>query len=129
MNAMHILRQNFVAAESSEKIRWALKHKVCSYSDIVYVNGDRVYYQRKYFKGWEDPVIFGRDSQVVLIRHGGAYHRVHLCQLIKIKDTGRLWLVPKRKQGHIQDNDTQRNLGAVADYEDPYTENIQDFVV
>ena len=48
MNAMHISRQNFIAAESSEKIRWALRHQVCSYSDIVYVNGDNILSKKKF---------------------------------------------------------------------------------
>ena len=56
------------AAESTEKIRRALRHKVCSYSDIVYINGDRVYYQRKDFKGWKGPaLVLGQDGQYVLI--------------------------------------------------------------
>ena len=87
MNALHSARQNFIAAESSEKIRRALRHKVRTYADVIYENGDRVYYQRKNFKGWKGPaVVLGKDGQFVLVRHGGAYYRVHPCQLMKVKD-------------------------------------------
>ena len=87
MEAIHSSRKGFIAAESSEKIRKALRHNVHTYSDVVYENGDRVYYRRKNFKGWKGPaVVLGKDGQFVLVRHGGAYYRVHPCQLMKIKE-------------------------------------------
>ena len=85
MTAMHVARQKFIEAESSEKIRRALRHKVRSYADVKYSNGDRIYYKRKNFKGWKGPaIVLGQDGQFVLVRHGGAYFRVHPCQLMKI---------------------------------------------
>ena len=51
MEAMHKARQNFVQAESSEKMQRALSHKVRSYADVKYSNGNKVFYQRKNFKG------------------------------------------------------------------------------
>ena len=73
-----------VEAESSEKIRRALSHKVRSYADVVFVNGEKVYYRRKNFKGWKGPAaVLGQEGQFVLIRHGGAFYRVHPCQLMK----------------------------------------------
>ena len=45
----------------------------------------KVYYRRKGFKGWKGPaVVLGQDGQFVLVRHGGAFYRVHPCQLMKI---------------------------------------------
>ena len=86
MDALHSARGNYIASESSERIRRALRHNVRSYSDVVYENGDRVYYRRKNFKGWKGPaVVLGKDGQFVLVRHGGAYYRVHPCQLMKDK--------------------------------------------
>ena len=41
-NAIHSARRNYIAAESSERIRRALRHNVRTYSDTVYINGDRV---------------------------------------------------------------------------------------
>lgn len=45
LNAIHSARKNYMAAEASEKIKKALRHKVRSYSDVVYENGDKVYYR------------------------------------------------------------------------------------
>ena len=85
MNAMHVARQKFIEVESSEKIRRALSHKVRSYADVAYNNGDKVYYKRKNFKGWKGPgIVLGQDGQFVLVCHGGAYYRVHPCQLMKV---------------------------------------------
>jgi transposase InsO family protein len=79
-------RENFIQAESSEKIRRALRSNVRSYADVTYENHDKVYYRRKNFKGWKGPgVVLGQDGQFVLIRHGGAYYRIHPCQLMKVK--------------------------------------------
>ena len=85
MTAMHVARQKFIESESSEKIRRALRHKVRSYANVKYSNGDKVYYKRINFKGWKGPgVVLGQDGQFVLLRHGGAYYRVHPCQIMKV---------------------------------------------
>ena len=84
LDAMHKARENFIRAESSERIRRALRHKVRSYSDQKYENGQQVFYKRKDTKGWKGPgVVLGQDGQYVLIRHASAYYRVHPCQLMK----------------------------------------------
>ena len=99
MEAMHKARQNFVQAESSEKIQRALHHKVRSYADVKYSDGDKVFYQRKNFKGWKGPgVVLGQDGQFVLIKRGGAYYRVHPCQLMKEKVTSQAM----HKQEHVK---------------------------
>ena len=84
LNAIHSSRKNYMAAEASGKIRKALRHKIRSYADVAYDNGDKVYYRRKNFKGWKGPAtVLGQDGQFVLVRHGGAFYRVHPCQLLK----------------------------------------------
>ena len=86
MNAQHAARKNFIANESSEKIRRALRSKVRSYSDETYESGMKVYYRRQNFRGWRGPAtVLGCEGQFVLIRHGGAFYRVHPCQLMKVK--------------------------------------------
>ena len=88
MNAIHVSRQKMVECESSEKIRRALRHKVRTYANVRYCNGDKVYYRRKATKGWKGPaVVLGQDGQFVLLRHGGAFYRVHPCQMMKVKST------------------------------------------
>ena len=88
MEALHSARKNFIQSEASEKVRRALRHKVRSYSDEHYVSGDKVYYKRKNYKAWKGPAtVLGQDGQIILVRHGGVFYRIHPCQLLKVKKT------------------------------------------
>lgn len=85
LNALHSARRNFLEAESSERIRRALRSNVRTYADEDYATGDQIYYRRQGFKGWRGPAkVLGREGQFVLIRHGGAFYRMHPCQLMKV---------------------------------------------
>ena len=44
LNAMHRVGENFVKAESSERIMKALRHQIRTYSEEEFTNGDKVYY-------------------------------------------------------------------------------------
>ena len=46
LNTMHAARQTFIKSESAEKLRRALNHQTCTYSDVKYFTGDIVYYKR-----------------------------------------------------------------------------------
>ena len=82
LNALHKARQAFIASESSEKIRRALRHNVRTSGDIRYFTGDKVYYKRLSKNRWQGPaVVLGQDGQQVLVKHGGVYVRVHPCRL------------------------------------------------
>ena len=86
---MHVARENFIKAESSEKIRRALRHKVRSFSDNHYENGEKVFYKRVGYKGWRGPAtVIGEEGKIVLIRHGTAYYRCHPCHLMKVMRRG-----------------------------------------
>ena len=74
LEALHSARKNFIQAESSERIRRALRHNVHTYADKSFNNGDTVYYK------WRN---LGQDGQFVLVRHGSSCFRLHPCQLIK----------------------------------------------
>ena len=84
LEALHSARKNFIQAESSERIRRALRHNVHTYADESFNNGDRVYYKQKKRSGWSGPAtVLGQDDQFVLVRRGSSCFRVHPCQLIK----------------------------------------------
>ena len=51
--ALHSACSNYVQAESSKRIRRALKAKTRTYADVFH-NGDLVFYKRKISKGGED---------------------------------------------------------------------------
>ncbi|PIK59085.1 hypothetical protein BSL78_03967 [Apostichopus japonicus] len=83
LNALHRARREFIAVESSERIRRALRKQVRTLSNFV--TGDKVYYKRQDSNEWKGPgVVIGRDGVVVFVRHGGSYVRVHRCRLNKV---------------------------------------------
>ena len=86
LQALHSARKNYLEAENSDRIKRALRHQVRTFSDVKYENGDKVYYKRNKVKGWKGPgVVLGQDGKLVLVRHGGAYYRVHPCQLLHVE--------------------------------------------
>jgi transposase InsO family protein len=81
ISALHATRKAFLEAESSEKIRRALRKQIRPSGDN-YVTGDRVYYKRPDSVKWKGPgVVIGQDGVVVFVRHGGLCVRVHQCRL------------------------------------------------
>ena len=83
LNAMHTARQAFIKAETSEKIRRALRHQVRP-SGNVFINGELVYYKRDNSKEWKGPgSVIGQDGKVVLIRHGSSIVRVHSSRVVE----------------------------------------------
>lgn len=83
LNAMHSSRRAFIQAESSERIRRALRHKIRA-SGECFQQGDRVYYKRDNDPKWKGPgSVIGQDGKVVFVRHGSIYVRVHPCRLIR----------------------------------------------
>ena len=79
---LHKARQTFTAQESCEKLRRALNKQTRSFSDIVYQNGDLVYYKRNNSVEWHGPAkVLGREASQYLLKHGGSYIRVHPCKM------------------------------------------------
>ncbi|CAG2196694.1 unnamed protein product [Mytilus edulis] len=78
---LHEARKAFVASESSEKIRRALRKQVRP-SGEKFRNGDKVYFLRD--NQWKGPgTVIGQDNVVVFIRYGGTYVRVHECRILR----------------------------------------------
>ena len=87
-NAIHSARRAFIASESSEKIRRALRYNIRTSGDVKYYTGDKVYYKRLNSQQWKGPAtVLGQDGQQVLVKHGGVYVRVHPCRLRFTKET------------------------------------------
>ena len=77
-----LARKAFIMAESSEKIRRALR-KQTRQTGVVYTTGDEVYYRRSENNKWKGPAkVIGQDGPVrCLIRHGGQLVRAHICHI------------------------------------------------
>ena len=87
ISALHVAREKYIEAQSSEKIKKALRSKTRTFSNISYNCGDRVFYKRKNVKGWKGPAtVIGKDGSVVMLRHGGSLVRAHPCHLMKDGD-------------------------------------------
>ena len=77
LNTLFSARQAFVKAESSEKIRRALRYKVRTIGRI-YNNGDKVYFKRDNELEWRGPgVVIGHYSRIVTIQYGREIYKVH----------------------------------------------------
>ena len=88
LNAMHSARKNFVALESSEKLRRALRTKTRTHTGKVFQVGQSVYYKRQNCgQIWKGPgKVIGVDGEIVMIRHGGQGVRVH-SSMVKIENS------------------------------------------
>ena len=84
LNILHASRQAFIQSESDERIRRALRSKIRA-SEVVFENGDRVYYKRENQTKWLGPgkVVF-QDGKIVFVRHGGVFIRASPNRIIKL---------------------------------------------
>ena len=72
MNLRAAARKAYIAADSSERIRRALRMKLRTSNSTVVNNGDSVFYRREKSDTWRGPgIVIGSDSQLVIVRRGG----------------------------------------------------------
>ena len=108
LNALHDARKNYIQAESSEKIRRALKHKTRTYADEVYNINDKVFYKRKNLKGWRGPaIVTGVDGKIILVRHGSAYYKCHPCHLMKVVQQERKSVEGKHREETFKEKEEE----------------------
>ena len=75
LQALHAARRAFIASESSERLKRALRTKTRNCGREL-ETGQSVFYLRN--NQWRGPgVVIGQESVVVIIRHGGAVLRAH----------------------------------------------------
>ena len=84
LNALHSGRRAFLQAETSERIRKALRHQVRA-TGGHFNEGDQVYFKRDGKKRWQGPGrVIGQDGKVVFVRHGNVYIRVPSYRLVHV---------------------------------------------
>ena len=104
LKALHSARESFMKAESSAKLRNALR-KQTWHTREHFDLGQAVYYKRNNDTKWKGPrKIVGQDGSVVFIRHGDFYITVN-CSRIQIADS-----LPDTIP---QDNDSQLHFQAL----------------
>lgn len=83
LNALHIGRRAFLQAETSERIRRALRHNLRPCGTQL-TTGDTVYYKRDGQEEWKGPGrVIGRDGKVIIIKHGSQCYRIHSSRVMK----------------------------------------------
>lgn len=103
IRAIHEGRKAFIASESSEKIRRALRSNIRPKGEH-FLTGDRVYYLRD--GKWKGPgTVIGQDNVVVFVRHGGLLVRVHSSRLLREKDS--MTSMPTAEAVNDTDSDTK----------------------
>ena len=83
LRCMRSARQAFLKAETSERVKRALKHNLRPDAEKKYMSGDMVFYKRNDSRKWKGPGrVIGSESSNVLIKHGSQYVRVHACRVM-----------------------------------------------
>lgn len=73
----------FIAAETSDKIQWALRHKGTTVG--AFENGDKVYFKREEKKEWKGPAtVIGKDGKTLILKNGSYIVRAHETHVQKI---------------------------------------------
>nr|XP_039264060.1 uncharacterized protein LOC120339893 [Styela clava] len=85
INTLHASRKAFIEAESSQRIRRALRSNTRPYSGNFEI-GEDVYYKRNDSNEWKGPGrVLGKDGVLVFLRHGGQLIRAHTSRVQKLK--------------------------------------------
>ena len=114
LRAKHEARKSFIEAESSEKIRRALRHNSRESTSKIFEAGEKVYYKPIDSEIWRGPaVVIGRDSHQVVLKHGGIFIRTHPTSLKKVKE-------PSKQYGEVKrfENQTETQTDVVYEEEE-----------
>ena len=87
LKLMHESRKAFTHAESSERLRRALRSNVRTYTENEINVGESVYFKRKDSDRWRGPAkVVGTDGKNLILKHGGFIVTVHLCRVVTVSD-------------------------------------------
>ena len=82
LKAQSEAKKAFVEADTSEKIRRALRHKI-RISERDYSPGDEVYYKKENCSQWLGPAkVIVQDGKIVFIRHGAYIIRIYTNRVV-----------------------------------------------
>ena len=122
LNALHAARKAYVEAETSDRIRRALCHKVRVVEESFEL-GDKIFYKRNYDNRWRGPAkVIGQDGKIVYVKHGDQLVRVSTCKIVKI---GEEFQDPKETTSKgeeidkdvVEENKQSSEVPIIKDYE------------
>ena len=107
LNTMRKAREAFIHAESSERVKRALRHNIRSSSDNKFFTGDLVLYKRNDCRRWKGPGrVIGSESSNILIKHGSSYVRVHACRVMLDKRAETVGTEIRTEETNEDENDS-----------------------
>ena len=78
LNIMHTARENFIKAESCEKLKRALRMKTRTHTSKIFEIGQSVYFKREDSSRWKGPGdVIGIQGETIVIKYSGNIVRVH----------------------------------------------------
>lgn len=78
--SLHSTKQAFIACESSETIKRALRNKISPLGEYYNIN-EEVYYKREKSKKCKGPAtVLTKDGPVLFLRHGTKFVKAHICR-------------------------------------------------
>ena len=87
LKAMRAARESYVKAESSDRIKRALRHNVRTSCESNFLNGERVYFKRDKMRQWHGPAkVIGQDGKQVILRYDSQVVRVHVSRITRVSD-------------------------------------------
>ena len=82
LNTLHRAREEYIKAESSSKLKRALKCKVENSECTMFKTGDKVLFRRRIDNQWIGPVdVIGQLGKTVVVLHSGQTIKVHFTQV------------------------------------------------
>ena len=115
LQLMHKCRKAFTLAESSERLRRALRCNIRTYTDKEVNPGDRVYYKRNDSDRWRGPAkVIGVDGKNRILKHGGLTYAVHLCRVVIVSDAEKL--IDENKSVESESNKEETNRERVVSF-------------
>ena len=131
LNALHVGREAFIKAETSQKIRRALKHQIRPI-EKRYHCGEYVYYKRDGCNEWKGPgKVIGQDGKVVIIKHGNKCVRIHISRVVGTTynvGNGCINMTQENDAsnvGNVKSNATVKDIDKLNDSEDDEMEDYE----
>ena len=117
LNALHSARRAYIQAESSKRIRRALRHQIRA-SSQTFETGDTAFYKRDTSNKWKAPdKVIGQDDKTIFVRHRNTYVRVPSCHLLKVGQEFRNENEQKSTESKVEVNDEITESGPVVNEE------------
>lgn len=131
ISALYAARRAFAAADSSERIRKALRHQTRPFSGKFAI-GETVYFKRAGSNEWKGPAkILGQDGVVVFLRNGAQLIRAHSSRVQRVDEDasltneGSAGESPSHSETRVHEPEPEKPESPITTPESPHHDSIQ----